>query len=281
MCKKLLMKTKVDKSIFEDIAVKIYNNDKTDNKIEKFSEIKLKQLANNNGNAIACPDQYVGIINIEKNGCVSSWNVGWKKDSIFIKDKTNRQSNSNALQNEDISVLAIVLESPHKDEFNYENKNALGPAIGTTGDNIEKYLPEVVFNYLPSKKNDCNISYEPNDQIPNGTYKVLLINAIQYQCSLGEDTKLYRDKIFSKMWEDIKVRQDFIDRLKSHNPKVVINCCTKGDFSEGEKELRKLVQNEINNHCDSKDILNLRAAHPSSLHFRNGLSKVEKEDKKV
>lgn len=256
-----IMITSVSSNVFQNIASNVNN------------------IANGNINTNPCPDQYVGIINIEKNGCVSDWNVGWEKDSIFIKDKTNRQSNSDTLQNKDMAVLAIVLESPHKDEF--DNNQAIGPAIGTTGDNIEKYLPEVLFNYLPSIKVDNKIYYAPEDQISNDTYKVLLINAIQYQCSLGEDTKLYRDKIFSEMWKQANVNQDFIKRLESHKPKVVINCCTKGDFKDTEKDkhLRELVQNEINKYCKGKNILKLRAAHPSSLHFRNGLSKVEKEDK--
>lgn len=255
-----IMKTSVSSKVFQNIALNVYNKKNPKMQVISFSQINSAQLAiDNSGHAIACPDQYVGIINIEKNGCVSNWNVGWEKDSIFIKDKTKRQSNSDTLQNEDISVMAIVLESPHKDEF--DNNQAIGPAIGTTGNNIEKYLPKEILDYLA----------RGDEKIPSGRYKVLLINAIQYQCSLGTYTNKYRDKIFSKMWKSQNInkenedKNDFCNRLESHNPKVVINCCTKGKFKNKEikKHLRKLVQNKISEYCNGKNILELRASHPS------------------
>lgn len=78
---------------------------------------------------------------------------------------------------------------------------AIGPACGSTGRNIKKYLPSVLFNYLPAINETSRlITYDLNKQIQNGDYCIALINAIQYQCSLGEDTLKYRDKIFSEMW---------------------------------------------------------------------------------
>lgn len=282
MCKKSpIMETSVQSKVFKNIALNVYNNKNQNNQAKSFAQINTTQLAKDSeDNAIYCPDQYVGIININKNGCVSSWNVGWAEESVSKKTKKDREKKSKEYKNKKLPVLAIVLESPHQDEFDNKNKQAVGPAVGTTGNNIEEYLPQVVFNYLPAREVDNKTCYAPEDQIPNGTYKVLLINAIQYQCSLGEDTKQYRDNVFSEMWKNVNIRKDFIDRLAFHNPKVIINCCTKGNFKDKEKEkhLRKLVQKEINEYSKYKNILKLRAAHPSSLHFGNGLSKVE-EDK--
>lgn len=250
------MVTSVKKQTFEGIASKIYGGENTT--YSGFSQINLAKLAKDtSGNAISCPDQYVGIINIEKNGCVSSWNVGWVEENLSNLSKKDREAKSKGYKKQKLPVLAIVLESPHKEEFDYKNKRAIGPAIGTSGNNLKKYLPQVVFNYLPDRTVDNKIYYAPEDQIPNGKYKVLLINAIQYQCSLGEDTKQYRDKIFSVMWKQLSVRNDFCDRLKSHKPCVVINACT----STGDKDRKSNVQNAINE-CQSK--LNLQSPHPSS-----------------
>lgn len=255
MCKIApIMVTSVKKQTFEDIASEIYGREKNTTN-SGFSQINLAKLAKaSNGNAILCPDQYVGIINIEKNGCVSSWNVGWVDEGI---SKNDREVKLEKYKQQEFPVLAIVLESPHKEEFGDNHQQAIGPAIGTSGNNLKKYLPQVVFNYLPARKVDNKIYYAPEDQIPNGKYNVLLINAIQYQCSLGEDTKQYRDEIFSAMWGKDEVRDDFKKRLTSHNPCVVINACT----STGDKDRKSNVQNAINE-CQSK--LNLQSPHPSS-----------------
>lgn len=251
MCCKILKVKKACNEIFEEIAVAVYNQ-KSQNKVNSFACIKTASQVG--GKAIACPDQYVGIINIEKNGCVSSWNVGWVDEGI---SKNDREVKSKEYEKQELPVLAIVLESPHKEEFGNNNKQAIGPAIGTSGNNLKKYLPQVVFNYLPDRTVDNTIYYAPEDQISDGKYKVLLINAIQFQCSLGEDTKQYRDKIFSEMWGKDEVRDDFVKRLTSHKPCVVINACT----STGDKNRKRNVQKEINN-CGIK--IKLLSPHPSS-----------------
>ena len=68
----------------------------------------------------------------------------------------------------------MVLESPHVDEF----IGNIGPAKGFTGDMIRNFLHEVI-----------------NLQDVDG-FGLVLINAIQHQCSLGTSTSAHRDKIF-------------------------------------------------------------------------------------
>ena len=63
-----------------------------------------------------------------------------------------------------IPGVLLILESPHIDEF----KGELGPAKGKTGKNIKQY-----FNTVDGLKRI------------NGIRPVVLINAIQYQCSLN------------------------------------------------------------------------------------------------
>ncbi len=261
---------------FEEIAITAYNIN-VSSSVNDFNSIALKYIASDNrGHAISCPDQIVGKIKVKKDGGIEDWKVGWIEDWC---DKNSRCGISNSHK----PIIAIVVESPHKDEFNRESKKAIGTARGSTGRNIENYLPSVLFNYLPAiDETSSLIEYDSNKQIQNGEYYIALINAIQYQCSLGEDTSKYRDKIFSEMWGLEKVKKDFIKRLKKSNPSVIINCCTRGNFKDNKEELflRNLVQSTIDEFLleqnNNKNILCLRAAHPSSVHFQNGLSFLKK-----
>lgn len=226
-----IMKTTVQSKVFEDIALKVYNS-KVKKKNNFFSQIKLKKISrDSNNNAIACLDQYVGIIKISKKGTY------WESFRYPGKDYKEQ---SDDICNKCNKVLAIVLESPHKYEF--DKDKAIGPAMGNTGANLLGWLPQLL---------------HVNNDIDKDTYKVVLVNAVQYQCSLGTYTKRYREDIFSEMWEKAIVSQDFIKRLQSHHPSVVINACT----SNGSKIRKENVQVAINS-C--KININLQSSHPSS-----------------
>lgn len=118
--------------------------------------------------------------------------------------------------------LVIVIESPHIKEFEGVNiKNAVTnetvnarPANGTTGYNLLRQLA------LLLKKIPVNIS--------DGNYPVLIINAIQLQCSRGVDTLIHRTRDFIHYWPSYQ--SSLIDRLSVLAPLLVINACTKGDF---------------------------------------------------
>jgi len=79
--------------------------------------------------------------------------------------------------------------------------------------------------------------------------------AIQYQCSLGQKTSLYRDKLFWECWKNKCVREDFEMRVKNvfiEEGDILINCCTIGN-------------NRISNH----DLINI-ALENMSLEFYEG-----------
>lgn len=117
-----------------------------------------------------------------------------------------------------IKKLALVLESPHKDEFD-QYSNPLRPANGKTGYRINNKITSrnAIVNIL-----DVKFAYE-----------VYLMNSIQYQascyCVLGnlysrDNTNQIFRKLFSKNGFDL--REDFIFRLKAYAPDIVINSCT-------------------------------------------------------
>jgi len=141
---------------------------------------------------------------------------------------------------ENVNLIILILESPHINE--YQDNPA--PAKGKTGENIREYIQKI----LQTK----NI---------NTDYGVFIMNAIQYQCSLGKATKCYRDEIFINVWKD-GGKNDFQDRLSKivQENDIVINGCTKGNKKP---ELRLLVQQAIENSIQ-KNIEKYRINHPSS-----------------
>ena len=109
------------------------------------------------------------------------------------------------------STIAVVLESPHRFEYDSSGQS-VGPARGKTGENLSKYLLKKIKN--------VGI---------HGRYKIVLIEAIPFQCSNGlrPINKKKRDAVFQYMWKN-GGESYFIQRLKSHDPEIIINACTGG-----------------------------------------------------
>ena len=139
-------------------------------------------------------------------------------------------------------AVLLILESPHVSEF----KEPLGPAKGSTGRLFAKHALSV-----PCLKGKGNAS-------------LVLINAIQYQCSLGEKPSRYRDEVFVAAWQEFG-RSDFVARLKAtyQANDLVVCACTKGGSREGSGSLRQLVYAAIVDALP-KEAQVLRRTHPSS-----------------
>lgn len=197
-----------------------------------------------------CPDQVVAQIEYTGNDIKFIQLCRTKSNSVVNKSEggikiANRieVTKSKVLNN----VVVIVLESPHRDEYDANGK-AIGPAFGITGNNINKFLPDVLMSAI--NRNVLTLN--------KGTYDIVLLNAVQKQCSLGEETKKYRDAMFLKYWEKDKIRDSFRNRLNnvllktSKQNDIVINCCTQGNHNINNKFIKKLG-------------LNLKVAKDSSL----------------
>lgn len=67
---------------------------------------------------------------------------------------------------------------------------------------------------------------------------LILVNAIQYQCSLGLPTHRYRDRVFKSLWENGGA-VDFKQRLKLiYRPHdMLLNCCTGTEPLIGRRQL--------------------------------------------
>lgn len=127
-----------------------------------------------------------------------------------------------------ITTIVIILESPHKSEFIRKNSASdffdseihSSPALGVTGSNLQKYFTD---EYLRSV-------------IPNlpQKYRVILMNSIQYQCSLGLSPNKCRDHMWLSLWFGSNgiIQDSFVTRLQSYNPDYIFNLCTVGNHSE-------------------------------------------------
>lgn len=143
----------------------------------------------------------------------------------------------------DRAGVIVVLESPHIDEFQGEP----GPARGPTGRLLSRYLKDV-------------LGAGAVDDRP-----VILVNAVQLQCSLGMKPVHHRNRVFTAVWNKCG-RDDFKSRMRMiTRPGDIILCaCTKGEKREGDlaTDLRQLVYAAI---CEwSPQVPVVRSTHPAS-----------------
>jgi hypothetical protein len=147
----------------------------------------------------------------------------------------------NAAQRTGQPCLVMILESPHIEEFIGDP----GPAKGFTGDMIRTFLHEAI-----------------NLQDVDG-FGLVLINAIQHQCSLGISTSEHRDKVFRAVWAQ-GGQENFVARLRSVliPGDAVMNCCTKGNDFELNTPLRSMVEASMRLHFPA--VQTIRRMHPAS-----------------
>lgn len=119
--------------------------------------------------------------------------------------------------------IAIILESPHKEEFGIQNlHNQLGEVLTARPLNNTNTR-----NHLIAIMNQPFSNYFKDNLNKEISYAIILVNSIQYQTSLGLNDKAVRDQVW--LWHWMKNgEQNFIDRIKYYKPKLFINMCTKG-----------------------------------------------------
>lgn len=142
--------------------------------------------------------------------------------------------------------MAIILESPHKDEFS-STGIPLRPANGIMGYKINLFLAKEINNRQPRGMDKTKI------------YKVYLVNSIQYQTScyqaLHDNCPDYqanwhtiRNYVFKALWNHGKLglQQDLEKRINLISPSVVMNCVTGGNSKDSLRSLVELVINSNN-----------------------------------
>lgn len=174
---------------------------------------------------------------IETRKCPDQY-LGLIKESVLMHEFAHRFP---AKERPSHACIVMVLESPHVEEYVGE----LGPAKGATGEMIRQHL--IASLGLPRLEN----------------LGLILVNAVQHQCSLGTNTSVYRDRIFRAVWEQ-GGEKDFSNRIAGlYLPgDVLVNCCTKGNDFEINVPLRNLVEEALRKSIPN--VVSLRRTHPSS-----------------
>lgn len=189
-----------------------------ENRIKRFIERLVKHLKSLNESDFKqfssqkCPDDSSARIKLTFDGRMF-------KEIDGAVDEFNVQS------------IYFILESPHKSEYDSFGIPK-GAAKGTTGRKFKDSVIDVL-NLLELKKNIFKKS----------NYEIFIINAIQYQTSLGELPKEYRSVVFQILWKIgcDKLFQEKINRINLEGEVIWINSCTNGDISRKQPEVNEFI----------------------------------------
>lgn len=203
-----------------------------------------------------CPDIYAGDFEF------SNRKVNIITNYIDPVIRKENKDNLSPYKHPNYKTIVIILESPHDCE--YSDSEFINPALGSTGENLKSSIISLITNV------------QKNDKILNaGKYRIILMESIQYQCSLGLDLReapntVIRDKVFENIWNLTPsiIKNDFVARLASYMPDVIFNLSTKN--------VRGLVQKGVDFYCKkiNKQIEVYQGFHPSSWGKSNKNKKV-------
>lgn len=174
-----------------------------------------------------CQDHLISQIVFDTNTFISTKNgneldmqtmkndKGWPRKVIDYFEQQDNDSNKK---------IVLLLESPSNKEFEAQGKfGTTAPCWGTTGDNIRKQLLPII-----NKKNNFPLVKEVLNPGNYNSFDLLAVNAIRYQCDLGNPGGGNNTKnVFMNLWNQFGFGNDLEERLKIINPDLVINCCTK------------------------------------------------------
>ncbi len=164
----------------------------------------------------------------------------------------------------DTANIVLVLESPHKEEYN-KKFDPLGPAQGATGQHMERYLGKDI---LPEIEKIMKTSLE-------GEYNLVICNPLQYQTSLYQlhkkpltykAAKKLRDTVWKSLFEQEDLKEDFKKRLLLLKPEIIINGCT----SSLSPAVQVFLENDFSEKAKKEYISYVyifKTPHPSSWYF--------------
>ena len=162
--------------------------------------------------------------------------------------------------------IVVLLESPHKDEYDYCTSGTLipkGPAQGKTGAGISSHLSGY-FNHPPQGQEHIHSD--------SGGSHVIICNPVQFQISLhAAGLSLHgknKDMVWKKIWNVPLVRYNFLWRLLWYRPHIIVNACTgrSSDHDSLKGVVRRFLESKSD--CFPRPCHVYETAHPSSRNFK-------------
>jgi hypothetical protein len=223
------------------------------------SEIICKNLRQSTEDKFKLRRDKMSLKNIEikeSNGVIEEVVIDEKFFDFKVNDeiryvleiKNNEFKLSSIIDNnyDEIKIIMIVLESPHRNEFK-PNMSAIGPAMGKTKEGIE-------INLINKIKNLINITNNNNlkNKLKDGKYLIYLSNPVKSQASLGyfyegKIIKSIRNNVWKFLWN--KERYNYYGYIKRISDKIeiILNCCTSDLKLEIEIFFYKMKDDKILN----------------------------------
>ena len=169
--------------------------------------------------------------------------------------------------------IVLLVESPHKDEYQFANINyPIAAANGQTGRNINKYLREVL---LAIRRELTNAGLNQEDYIKPGSH-VIISNPIQFQTSLNAIHKQslagdwieLKNNVWKALWNEGEGGEEvpsyiqlcFRARLNTYRPSLIINACT-GVLTDADSLMAHVETFVLN---EFQHVRRVGIGHPSS-----------------
>lgn len=168
-------------------------------------------------------DEFIGIVYRKDDQTHFRYRRNYK--DLFIPASLYREYAADSGASYD-GVIVWIIESPHKWEFRIdiplypEGRHRARPLNNPS---TQSYVKPVFDDHMGD--------FLANNIGEGQVYLVLLVNSVEYQCSLGENTSLYRDKNFISNWIDDE-RDHFLQKISSYKGDLYINSCTKGSINK-------------------------------------------------
>lgn len=205
--------------------------------------------------------------------------------SFLAKNRIKKKRDDLYKFNTNDNNIVIILESPHVDEFRHiigcKDGFRIGmPCMGKTGENLKEYFIDVLNN----KENADEFKKElQNDK--NKKFNIIVMNAIQFQCSLGlklgkkkDEYSKEKDELCKKLIKYDEFQKNIINRLRVYKPRYILNCSTD---AIGE-DITNIVIEDLEKNIDKygskgKSIVYIRGTHPFRWIFEGETPKLNKD----
>ena len=206
----------------------------------------FKSIDSNATNLLVCPDQYVATYN--PGNFVNPVSNRTYIDIDYVYSTSGKPVCTNLLSD----TIAIILESPHRDEYWYPGgvQTPKGPLVGSWNVFQLQFHRAIQTSALNATISSSKV------------YNIAFVNAVQYQCSLG---KPLSGKNSYANQKNLNVKNswsqafavDLEKRLTALRPSLII------DLSGKKQKIHDNISSMISNNSNLKSVSYTFGAHAS------------------